>query len=179
MGPIETFEYGGFRFVDYRNAPAADVRTAKDILWRLLVVDILHRERPGVDLCRATTSPDNGTDPRLPAVNFVTYRDAEIVGMFGLYNMSPFGYGWQACPMPGFHPTESWGDVMAFLLENDVTDVDGTVIDLRRWCYPTNPGHAWAGAPVADLAVSKLDERGHTVRRNAYGRPTDAKRRGR
>lgn len=183
--PIRHFEGEGFRFIDFRNVPPRVVHDSRAILWRVLKSGILDTLRPGVDLCRPRLDEqgnnlDPGCDATLEAINFVMRRmhDGKLVGMFNLYNVRRIAdEGWRAAVMPGFEPTNRWGDIMSFILENDLTREDGERLNFVRWDYPDIEGQRWAGDLVADEVMARMEQRGHRVRRRADGSPIDTRRR--
>lgn len=175
---IKTFEGEGFHFIDFRNASPGAVREARAILWQVLKAEILDVLRPGVDLCRPRL--DEGCDVTLETITFVMRRtqNDEVAGAFNLYNMQRIvGEGWRAAVMPGFRPTDLWGDVMSFILENDLMREDGERLDFVRWDYPDIEGQRWVGDPVADESIDRMERRGHRITRRADGSPNDTRKR--
>lgn len=183
--PIQTFEGEGFRFVDFQNAPSRAIHDARAILWRVLKSEILDVLRPGVDLCRPALDEsgnnlDPGCDATLEVINFVMRRtrDGELAGVLNLYNVQRIaGEGWRAAVMPGFRATDRWGDVMSFILENDLMREGGQRLNFVRWDHPDIEGQRWAGDPIADASIDRMIARGHRVRRRNDGSPIDTRKR--
>lgn len=195
MDAIEPFTAEGFRFVDFLDAPLSDIAEARTILWRVLQGDIFNALRPGTSLCKTrldasvdrdgnitTVRVDDGCNPTLGIINLVVYRGrgSDVAGLFNLYNVRPDPLSrdpreFNAAAMPAFRPTDKWGDVMAWILENDLVE-NGRRFDLVRWEHPSLPAQRWIGDPVCDFAIDRLIMRGHKVRRRSDGSPSDTQK---
>jgi hypothetical protein len=96
-----------------------------------------------------TVEFDQDFDPRLPQAHLAIFEieTGGIVGQMPLMNiqiehdevggMSARCQGTPGVkPGPGLSRAETWSIIYNFILENDVTFVDGRVLDIVEWVYP-------------------------------------------
>ncbi len=176
--PVARIEpMGEITFTDFNDEgiDLDEVRQGKRILWFMLQ-GMLNEARPGVSLCHPGVTP--GTDPNLPLMNFLVHEEAEVVGIFNLYNIRLEGAVFSAMPCPGLKPfagstvDETWHAVMDHFLRVDIDLADGRSLGLYAWDFPTDDGHHWDGVgPYNTLVVDALS-RSWTVRRDESDRLT-------
>ncbi len=161
----------GLLMSDIRSATRLDANAAKKVFWKTLYADVMNVERPGVDLCQ---DGDPGCDPEKPTLNLIAYegRALKIVGMLNLYNMTIERVAQgktelSAMPAPGVAAVAglsvkaTWRVILQHMLENDLSFVDGTLIDIVQWDFPEIERQRWERGPGSDGIIDGLVGDGH------------------
>lgn len=121
---------------------------------------------------------DSECDIRLDEKALAIYRgvpaDRDLMGVFFLYNIATMSTRGQsmrvtAYPAPGFPFQDSvrWANqmkaLMLGLLETPLRFVDGGVLDILAWKFPTRADHAWAGELWAERLLAGFRDDGYIL----------------
>lgn len=114
---------------------------------------------------------DSECDLRLESKALAIYQGEPVprnlLGMFFLYNVKVVSESKSlievtAYPAPGipFEGDVDWaravGAVLKHGLDTSIPLVDGRVLDIVAWEFPTRDSHAWTGEPWAELLIADL-----------------------